>query len=210
MMKLRLLPTVALAAALLLPSGATLAQDEAPEALPDAAASMTADDPRLAELEALVPPALAGLPLGENLQLATGEELQAVMTEEEAAILDEMLTTNSRSWSDYAAATTFLPVTDADVVVIQAHRVAGIDASQTIDAWIEILTMGLGEADVAEGYVAGRQVTLVTDKSRPEVPVLHMFPAGDVVWMVVTVDEAFVEETMEAVDAGTEEAAASE
>jgi hypothetical protein len=206
MTKLRLLPTLALSAALLLPASAAFAQDEAPDASPDAAASMTTDDPRLAELEALVPPALAGLTLGENLQLATGEELRAVMSEGEAAVLDEMLTANGRSWSDYAAATTFVPITGSDVVVIQAHRVAGIDASQTIDAWLEILAMGLGEADVAEGSIAGRAVTLVTDKSRPEVPLLHMFPAGDVVWMVVAVDEAFVEETMEAVGADAEEA----
>ncbi len=68
-----------LAAALLLPAAATYAQAEveadasvAPEAVaPEAVAG---DDTSLDELRALVPENLAGLPLRENLQVATGEQ----------------------------------------------------------------------------------------------------------------------------------------
>jgi len=210
MTKFRLLSTMTLTAVLLLPSGAVVAQDDA-DASPAPEATMAVDDPRLAELEALIPPALAGLPLGDNLVLATGEELVSVMKPEESDILLALLDEHDKTTADYAAATTWLPISDSDVVVVQAHRVAGVDASETIATWVEILSLGLEEPDIAEGFISGRPVTLVSDASRPEVPLLHLYPAGDVMWMIVAADQAIVEEAVGAVDGEkTEEAEATD
>ena len=211
MKKLRLLPILALTAALVLPGGAAFAQDESAD--PSPAAEETADDARLTELEALVPPALAGLPLDENLQLATGEELATVMSPEEAAVLGDMLEANGATIEDYAAATTWLPITDTDVVVLQAHRVTGVDASQTVDAWVEILSMGMTEPQAKEGFIAGRAVTLVSDAAQPEVPLVHLYPIFDVMWMIVAADQALVEEAVNTVtpeDETSEEATETE
>lgn len=206
MSKLRLLPAVALTAALLLPAGAALAQDDAAEATAEPAASAPAADPRLTELAALVPTVLAGLPLDENLRLATGEDLATVMSPEEVAVLDDLLAANGASLADYAAAATWLPITDTEVVVIQAHRVAGISAADTIDAWVEILSMSTTEPQVAKGSVAGRQVTLMSDAANEAAPMLHMFSAEDVVWMMWADDELLVEEAMDQVGADEGEA----
>jgi hypothetical protein len=210
MTKLRLLPILALSATLLLPSVAAVAQDEATEASPAADATMAVDDDRLAELEALVPMVLAGLPLTDNLRLATGEELASVMSPEEVAVLGALLEANGKTVSDYGAASTWLPITDTDIVVIQAHRIRGVDAEQTKAAWVEILSMGLEEPQIADGFIGGRPVTLVSDGAHPEVPLLHVFPARDVMWMVVAADQAIVEEAMKAIDASAAEAAAVE
>ncbi len=207
MTKLRLLSTIALTGALLLPAAVVLGQDESVEsAAPEA--TLAADDPRLTELEALVPPALAGLPLGENLQLATGEQLAEVMQPEEAAVLGDLLEANEATVADYAAAATYLPVTDTHTVVIQVHRIRGVPAAETIDAWVEILSMNVEDPKSSEGYIAGRAVTLMSDASNPDAPLLHMFPAGDAVWMMWTNDTALVETAMDEVGAdGAEEGA---
>ena len=206
MPKLHLLSSLALTATLLLPGAAALAQDEATgSAEPDAA--IAADDPRLQELEALVPPALAGLPLDENLQSATGEELAGVMSPEELAILEDLLMENGKTLQDYAAVATWLPISDQQVVVLQAHRIAGVEASQTIDAWAEILSLSLTDPQVSEGFVGGRTVTLMTDSANEAAPLLHMFPALDVVWMMWADDEVLVEEAMDQVGADEDEGA---
>ncbi len=209
MTKTRLLPVLVLVAALLLPSGATLAQDDSTAPDPTADASPAAQDPRFAELEALVPPALAGLPLGDNLVFATGEELFDIMPPEDSAILEGVLEANGKTVADYAAATTWLPTSDSDIVVVQAHRIAGVDASETVGAWVEIVSVNLEDPQSAEGFIAGSPVTLVFDASSPEVPTLHLFTAGDVMWMIIAADKAIVEEAMGAVGAeGGEEAEA--
>lgn len=201
MSKLRLLPVVALAAALLLPASAALAQDDPAEASTAPAESAPAVDPRLTELAALVPPVLAGVPLDENLRLATGEDLATVMSPEEAAVLEGLLAAHDATIADYAAAATWLPITDTEVVVIQAHRVTGVAAADTIDAWVEILSMSTTEPQVSEGSVAGRAVTLMSDAANEAAPRLHMFPVEDVVWMMWADDELLVEEAMDEVGA---------
>jgi len=137
MTKTRLLPVMALALTLLLPGPAALAQDEPAETANDTIAS---DDPRLAELEALVPPALSGLPLRENLRLLTGEEALAAMSAEEAALVQAMLDENGKTTADYAAAATFVQTSATDVVILQAHRIEGLDAATAIDTWVQMRT----------------------------------------------------------------------
>lgn len=200
MSKSGLLASVALAAAWLLSAGAALAQDDvSASAAPEA--SVSAVDPRIAALEALVPPTLAGLRLDENLRLATGEELAAVMSPEETAVLEEAFAANGASFADYVAAATWLPVADTDIVVIQAHRIAGVPAAETIDAWVEILSMHTTEPEVSEGSVAGREITLMSDAANAAAPLLHLFPADDVVWMMWADDQLLVEEAMDQVGA---------
>ncbi len=198
MIKLRFLPATALAVALLLPAAAVAAQEEASPS-PGPAAASPAADPRFIELAELLPASLADRPLADNLTLATGEQLFALMRPEESAILQGMLDDAGRTVADYAAATTWLPISDTSVVVVQAHRMAGVDAAATMEAWVEVLTLNLSEPQVDDGSVAGRPVTLVSDASVPEVPPLHLFPVGDVMWMIVAADEAVVEEAMLAV-----------
>lgn len=206
MTKLRLLPILALSAALLLPTAAASAQDDA-QSSPAPDASAATDDTRLAELQALVPENLAGLPLREQLQLATGETLAEVMSDAERTVLDGMLEANDKTLADYAAASVLLSITDTDVVVVQAHRISDIDASATIGSWAEILSLNLDEPLVRDEVIAGHDVTLVTDTSQPNFAPLYLLPAGDVVWMVVAADEALVEEAVNVLGTGAEAAA---
>ncbi len=93
----------------------------------------------------------------------------------------------------------------------QAHRIAGIDAAATIETWVAVLSVKLQEPVVARSDIDGRAVTLVSDATRPEVPLLYLFAAGDIVWMIVTADQSIVAEAMDAVGVdvseGTEPAA---
>jgi hypothetical protein len=213
----RLLSIVALSAAALLPAGPVLAQTASPEVSlgPGASAPIESspaaseapptasaiDDERLAELEALVPSALAGLPLGDNLRLATGEELIAVMSEEESAIIGELLDSNDKTVADYAAAITYLPLSGDDIVVIQAHRINDVPAARTIDTWVEILTRSMAEPTVSDGFIGGRAVTLVSDAAGPDMPLLHLFPNDDVMWMMVAADQGLVESFIDSIRA---------
>ena len=151
MTKLRLLPTVVEGTRERMQSGTALAQDDSTAPDPAADASMAAEDPRFAELETLMPPALAGLPLGDNLVFATGEELLDIMQPEESAILEEVLEANGKTAADYAAATSWLPTSESDIVVVQAHRIAGVAASETIEAWVEIVSVNLEDPPVGRG-----------------------------------------------------------
>jgi hypothetical protein len=207
MMKLRLLLTLALGTTLLLPVSAVFAQDESAEASATPEATSSIDDANLEELRDQVPLALADLPLHENLILVTGEEYAQVMPEAEAALVDEMLEANGKTADDYAGALTYLDVTETDVVVIQAHRVAGVEASEIMDEWIAILTLSLEEPVVNEGFVAGRATTFIRDEATPEVPALQLIPAGEVMWMIVAVDQALAEEFIESLGLVPEDAA---
>jgi hypothetical protein len=199
MPKPHLLPTLVLAAALLLPAAAAHAQDEA-------------TDTRLDELQALVPENLAGLQLRDELQMATGEDLAAVMTEDERTVLEGMLQANGKTLTDYAAVSATLPITDDHIAVVQAHRVTGVDASRTIEAWVKVLGLDADEPLIKTEVIASRDVTLLSDAARPDVPQLFLFPAGDVVWMVVAADRALVEEAVEVLGTSSEpgEAASAE
>ncbi len=206
----RLLPTLVLSAALLLPSATAIAEDDGAETAQGADATAVAPD-SIAELKAIMPSELAGLELAENLQLASGEQLFSVMRQEEAALLLEVFDANDKTVADYAAATTLLPVSESDIVIVQAHRIAGIDAAATIETWVAVLSVKLQEPVVARSDIDGRAVTLVSDATRPEVPLLYLFAAGDIVWMIVTADQSIVAEAMDAVGVdvseGTEPAA---
>lgn len=195
MSKLRLLPIVGLAIALLLPMAAAQAQEDV-ETSAQPATLEAVEDTRIEELIALVPENLAGLPLRENLEAATGEQLAEQMSEDERAVFEAMLSANGKTFGDYAAANIFVPITDTDIVVVQPHRVSGIDAHATIDAWVEILGLNAEQPRVVEQVIAGRDVSLVSDDARPEFPLLHLFAGEDVVWMVVAEDEALVEEAV--------------
>ena len=200
MTMLRRLPLLALATALLLP-GAVTAQDATAE---PSATPVAVEDTRIAELLALVPEQLAGIPLREDLQIATGEQLAGQMSDDEYAVFEAMLVEQDRSFADYAAASLYLPITDTQVVVVQAHRVDGIDASRSIDGWIEILGLNAEQPRVVATSIAGREVVLVSDDGSPDFPPVTMFAAGDVVWMVVSANEALVEEAVRALPAASD------
>jgi hypothetical protein len=206
MTKLRLLPTIMFTAALLLPAVATNAQDEADASVtPEAIA---AGDTRIDELRALVPETLAGLPLRENLQVATGEQLVQQMSDQERALFEAMLEANGATLADYAAANAFVPITDTTAVLVQPHRVTGIDAAATIDTWVELLSLNAAEPEVSVATVSGHDVTLFSDAAQPDFPLLHLFAAGDVVWMMVAEDEALIEEAVAVLAADGDEVAA--
>jgi hypothetical protein len=201
---------LALAAALLMPAAGATAQDQAEGTGPEVAASPAAVDPRIVRLEALMPAELAGTPLADSMTFATGEELVAVMRPEEADIVLSMLDEHGKTVSDYAAASTFAPASGTDVIVVQAHRIAGIDASQTKDDWANVLSVSLEDPLVAETSVAGHPVLQVTGASVPDALPLYVFAAGDVLWMVATGDRAVVESAMAVVGADGSEAADSQ
>ncbi len=192
------------ALALVLPSAAVLAREEAetspaPTAVPDTA------DAHIEELRALVPEQLAGIPLREELTTATGEELAASMSDDERAVFEEMLAVQGKTLGDYAAANAYLPISDTEVVVVQAHRVDGIDAELTVDVWLEILGLNTERPRFVEESIAGRSVMLVSDDARPGFPLLNLFAAGDVVWVLVAADGALAEEAVRVLSAAAEQ-----
>lgn len=194
MTKLRPLLALALIAMLSIP-GAAAAQDQAP-ADPAPEPAPTEPDTRLSELEALVPEYFAGLPLRENMQAAPGELLTSRMDDDERSVFEAMLAANGRTLADYAAANIPVRVDDATVIIIQPHRVSGVDASATLDTWVEILGLNAERPVIDTTLIAGSTVARVSDDARPDFPALHVFAAGDVVWMVVAEDEAVVEEAV--------------
>ncbi len=195
MPKLRLLPAFGLSVALLLPVAAAQAQEDV-ETSPEAATAAAIEDTRIGDLTLLVPENLAGLPLRENLEVATGEQLLEQMSADERAVFEALLTANGKTISDYAAANALVPITDTDFIVVQPHRITGIDAAATIDRWLEILDLNAAEQRVTEQVIAGRDVTLISDDARPDFPLLHLFADADIIWMVVAEDDSLVEEAV--------------
>lgn len=82
MTKLVSLPALLLAAAILLPIDTAVAQEDV-SASPAADAVAASEEPRFTDLADLLPTQLAGRPLADNLTLATGEQLLALMRPEE-------------------------------------------------------------------------------------------------------------------------------
>lgn len=185
---------VSLSAMLTLPAAAAAQDEVASSPLPEA--SSVAADQRLAQLEMLVPEYFAGLPLRENMQSAPGELLTSRMDDDERAVFEAMLEDAGKSIADYAAASVPVRVDEANAIVIQPHRVTGIDAVATLDSWIEILSLNAERPVVDRTRIAGQDVVLVSDDARPDFPLLHVFASGDVVWMVVAEDPAVIEEAV--------------
>lgn len=194
MSKHRLLLSLVLGLSLTVPASVAAQDDAQASAAP--APTVAADDTRLAELEALVPRYFAGLPLRENMQSAPGELLMSRMDDDERAVFEAMLVAHDREVSDYAAANVPIRVDDSTVIVIQPHRVTGIDAAATLDAWSRILTLDAERPAIDTVVIAGSEVVRVSDEARPDFPSLHVFAADDVVWMVVAPDETVVEEAV--------------
>lgn len=194
MTKHRRLLALTLTAMLALP--VAIAAQDAATSSPVPEPSPTAADSRLAELEALVPEYFAGLPLRENMQSAPGELLTSRMEDEERAVFEAMLESTGKTIADYAAASVPVRIDESSAIVIQPHRVSGIDAAATLETWIEILSLNAERPAVERTRIVGQDVVLVSDDARPDFPLLHVFAAGDVVWMVVAEDPAVIEEAV--------------
>ena len=164
-------------------------------------ASPAAVDPRLEEMVAMMPAELAGLPLDEHVQAATGEQLAEVMQPSEAALLDTLLVTHGKSLDDYLAASTWLAFGESIALVLQAHRIAGVDAATTVDDWVAILSQHLSQPEAGSRTVAGRQLTTLADAAAPELAPVYLWPADDVLWMIWTSDEAMAETAVLTLDA---------
>jgi hypothetical protein len=202
MPKLHALSLLTLSALLLSPSGTVLAQDDEADPSPVSAVAAPLVDPRLGDLVGLLPQALLGLPLGAELRLVTGEGLAAGLPPGELAVIEALLEAEDKTLADYAAASTRLRPSDTQVVFIEAHRLAGVDAARTIDAWVEIYSMNVTDPRVVEGFVGGREVKLMTDAADERVPTLHLFPADDVAWMMWASEQALVDGAIEELEAG--------
>ena len=194
MTKCSRLLAVSLTAMLALPAAAAAQDEVASSPLPEA--SPVAADQRLAQLEMLVPEYFAGLPLRENMQSAPGELLASRMDGDERAVFEAMLENAGKSIADYAAASVPVRIDEANAIVIQPHRVTGIDAVATLDSWIESLRLNAERPVVERTRIAGQDVVLVSDDARPDFPLLHVFASGDVVWMVVAEDPAVIAEAV--------------
>jgi len=164
-------------------------------------ASPAAIDPRLGAIVAMMPAELAGLPLDEHVQAATGEQIAGVMRPSEAALLGALLVTHGKSLDDYVAASTWLRFGESLALVLQAHRIAGVDAATTVDDWVEILSQHLSRPKAGSRTVAGRQMTTLADAAAPELPPVYLLPADDVLWMIWTGDEAMAETAVLTLDA---------
>lgn len=190
---------VALVLALSSLPSAGLAQGESvgsPAPTPPAAV-----DDRLSTLEALLPVYVAGLPLADDLRIATGEQLVEVMRPEEAQLLAGLLETSGKSPADYAAAASSLAIDEERVAVIQAHRIGGLAASDSIDTWVSILSLDVPGVSVEATDVLGHPVTRLTDPATPTAAPLLLFPLDDVVWMVWTGDDQLGAAAIEAIAA---------
>ena len=134
----RLLAGLLVACCLLLSTDAARAEAGAGTAAAPTA-SPAVIDPRLGEMVAMMPAELAGLSLDEHLQAPTGEQIAGIMQPSEAALLDALLATNGKSLDDCVAASTWLRFGESLALVLQAHRIAGVDAATTVDDWVAIL-----------------------------------------------------------------------
>ncbi len=61
---------------------------------------------------------------------------------------------------------------------------------------------------VSATTISGHDVTLFSDAAQPDFPLLRLFAAGDIVWMVVAEDEALIEEAVAVLTADGHEVAA--
>jgi hypothetical protein len=188
----RLLAGLLVACCLLLSTdaaGAEAGSDPTPAPI----ASPAAIDPRLGEIAAMMPAELAGLSIDEHVQAATGEQIVGVMQPSEAARLDALLVTHGKSLDDYVAASTWLQFGESLALVLQAHRIVGVDASTTVDDWVGILSQHLSQPRAGSQTVAGRHLTTLADAAAPKLPPVYLLPDDDVLWMIWTGDEAMAE-----------------
>ncbi len=178
-MKVSRIAAVALAAALLLPAGAVMAQDPSP--LPSEEATLS---PAGQSLYEAFPDEVGGTTLADSIQImsvgqATDEEDGLELIEAAAAAagvsLEDIAMGSAFTFDDLEA--------ESGVLIIAVH-VPGLDPDAAKQLLLDLMMQDVDEGAILdETVVAGRDVTTLSSADDPEA-VAYFYAGGDMAWMV--------------------------
>lgn len=191
-MRLKTIGSLALAAALLVPGGSALAQEESP------AAEATLAPAAQAFAEAF-PDELGGVSLAGLVEILAADAPDA-MDPESTPMLEELAEGLGVGLGDVligqAMTFTDLFAEDQEGAWLIGIHVPGMDPATGSDLMVTLFTAMADEGlVVTETEVADRPVTRVADAEDPE-SAFNVYAGGDMAWVVMTPSAALLEEAI--------------
>lgn len=178
-------------------AGVVLAQSEE-SPVPSLVAEEIA--PQAAELVALFPEQLGGQPLREAVTVLVGEEhledLDPNDPEDAQGIQSfEVLAQamGGATVADLVSASAQVDTEDGGFALVGAFRVAGVDATQTVDPVLAWAESDLTESRSEASTFADRDVTLLYLDGTPDNPPAYLYASGDTVWVVLASEPLLTE-----------------
>jgi hypothetical protein len=219
-MRLAMIPTALMTAALLMSAAGAAAQDDvpgspAPEA-PPLAASPIADgsapangseppadgsepphdggEPAAEALLALIPVEAAGLALRERATTFGAAEMRANSAEEELALLDELIGAGGEPVAGLGVAAVLATTADgAGGILMQVISVPGMLPDDGIDFWTGMLDLANEDSVVETVEIAGKTATTYLSPTDPEVTA-HLYSVEGAAWLIIASDQDMLDD----------------
>ncbi len=192
------LATAVISAALLLPTGAALAQEASPSTgspLP-AAVEEASVDPAVDALLTLIPVEAAGLALREGAATFGAEEMRANSADDELVLLDQLISAAGGPTEGLGVAAVFATTADGDGgIMLQAISVPGMLPQDGVTFWASMLDLANETSATEEVDVAGKTVTRYTSPDDPGITA-HLYGTDDAAWLIIASDPAMLDDLL--------------
>jgi hypothetical protein len=158
-----------------------------PTAEPDPSVPTFHQDP---ELEALFPDSVGGQPL--EVQSVTGDMVSSIMSNPQTLQqLNDFLASIGKSLADVSVGVGFFTGPPAGSII--AVRIRGTDMASIAPQILPIITAQMTDPQQTAVQVGGKNVTKVNSAGAPDEQAQYLYPRGDVLWTVSTVEPALTE-----------------
>jgi hypothetical protein len=212
-MRLAMIPTALLTAALLMSAAGAAAQDDAPgspapEAPPLPASPAASDlppvngseppangnEPTAEALLALIPVEAAGLALREQASTFGAAEMRANSAEEELALLDELIGAGGEPAAGLGVAAVLATTADgAGGILMQVINVPGMLPEDGIDFWTGMLDLANEDSVVETVEIAGKTATTYLSPTDPGVTA-HLYSVEGAAWLIIASDQDMLDD----------------
>jgi hypothetical protein len=143
------------------------------------------------ELEAQFPATVGGQPI--EVQSVAGDMVSQVLgnNPEDLQQLTDFLSSIGKSVADLSVGVGF--VTGPPAASIIAVRIKGTDMASITPQIMPLLTSNLTDPQQTPAQVGGKNVTKLNEAGAPDEQAQYIYPHGDVLWTVSSVDPALTE-----------------
>jgi len=154
-----------------------------------------------ADLVALFPAELGGVPLVDDLDVDVGQELLAELDPsnpdhaDEIADIKGIIEAAGATVDDAATAVSFVELDDTTYGYMAAFHIRGGDMQQALPLFMASFQEDVPASRVEQAQIANREVTLLYDEESPESDPLVVVAIGDVIWLL-SAPERFLEEAV--------------
>jgi hypothetical protein len=159
-----------------------------PTAEPEPSVPTFHQDP---ELEAQFPDSVGGQPI--EVQSVTGDMVSSILGSDPEALqqLNDFLASIGKTLADVSVGVGFYSGPPAGSII--AIRIRGIDMASIAPQILPLITAQMTDPQQTAVQVGGKNVTKVNSAGAPDEQAQYLYPRGDVLWTVSTVEPALTE-----------------